>query len=331
MKYRTLGDTGLEISILGFGGASLGDIYRKTGPKEGEAAVHAAIDGGINYFDVAPLYGFTLAEERLGKALKGKRDEILLATKCCRDKFGVFDFSAQRVTESIDESLVRLKTDHVDVYQIHDVEFGTNEQIVKETFDATRAVQESGKARFVGITGFPVRYLRKVAEQVKPDTVMSWGHYTLVEDEMVTEFKSVVKNQGIGLLNASPLLQGLLTENLPPEWHRAPSPVLEMAPRIAKLCRDEHGVDVAQVALRHALDCELSASVVVGMSTPSKVERNLAALDLDIPKGLFDRIFELTKPIKNMMWFEGRDENNLPPSDPNQYVPTNPDMTHSDE
>ena len=192
-------------------------------------------------------------------------------------------------------------------------------------------MQKSGKARFVGITGFPVRYIRQVAEQVKPDTVMSWGHKTLIEDEMVTELEEVVEKQGIGLLNASPLLQGLLTENPPPEWHRAPHPVLDMAPKIAKLCRDEYGVDVARVALRHALDCDLSTSVVVGMSTPSRVERNLAALDFEIPEGLLDSIFKLTKPVKNMMWYEGRDENNIPPSDPNQYVPTNPDDTHSDE
>ena len=217
MKYRTLGKTGLEISIIGFGAASLGEVYGKRDPREAEAAVHAAIDGGVNYFDVAPLYGFTLAEERLGLALKDRRHEVNLATKCCRDKFGVFDFSAKRVTESIDESLIRLQTDYLDVYQIHDVEFGTNEQIVNETFEAAREIQKSGKARFVGITGFPVRYIRKVAEQVKPDTLMSWGHYTLIEDEMATELEDVVKQQEIGLLNASPLLQGLLTENPPPE------------------------------------------------------------------------------------------------------------------
>jgi L-galactose dehydrogenase len=88
---------------------------------------------------------------------------------------------------------------------------------------------------------------------------------------------------------------------------------------------------LAQVALRHALDCELSASIVVSMSTLSKVERNLAALDFEIPEGLLDSIFELSKPVKNMMWFEGRDENNIPPSDPDQYVPTNPESTHSDD
>ena len=120
MKYRTLGKRGLEISILGFGAASLGDIYHKCDPKEGEAAVEAAIDGGVNYFDVAPLYGFTLAEERLGLALKERRYEIHLATKCCRDKFGVFDFSAKRVTESINESLKRLRTDYVEFRIISD-------------------------------------------------------------------------------------------------------------------------------------------------------------------------------------------------------------------
>lgn len=331
MNYRSLGKTGLDISVLAYGAASIGEIYAACDPPVAQASVHAALDGGINYFDVAPLYGFTLAEERLGEAVKGRRHEIHVATKCCRDKFGVFDFSAQRVKQSIDESLKRLQTDYVDVYQIHDVEFGTNEQIVHETFGAAREVQQTGKARFVGITGFPIRYVRKVTEQVKPDTVMSWGHHTLIADEMATELEEVVSEQEIGLFNASPLLQGLLTENAPPEWHRAPQPVLDMAPQMAQLCRDEYGVDIAQVALRHALDCKLSKSVVVGMSTPEKVACNLAALDFEIPDGLLDRLLKLSKPVKNMPWYEGREENNLPPSDPNQYVPKNPAVTHSDD
>jgi L-galactose dehydrogenase len=123
MEFKKLGTTELEVSILGFGASPLGDVFGNTDPAEGKRAVHLAIDGGINFFDVSPYYGLTLAEERLGNALAGYRDKILLATKCGRYGADRFDFSAARVTTSINESLARLRTDYVDLLQAHDVEF----------------------------------------------------------------------------------------------------------------------------------------------------------------------------------------------------------------
>ncbi|MHC4745293.1 MAG: aldo/keto reductase, partial [Planctomycetota bacterium] len=227
MEYRTLGKTGMKISIVGYGVSPLGNVFGETDEAEGIRAVHYAIDHGINYFDVAPMYGVTLAETRLGRALKGKREEIFLATKCCRYDIDKFDFSGKRVLESIDESLKRLQTDYVDVYQVHDIEFGDREQVINESIPAARKVQQSGKARFVGITGLPVRYLRHVAELAEVDTILSWAHYDLLEDEMDTVLTPLAKQKGIGLINASPLHQRLLTEKGPPEWHRSPNDVLE--------------------------------------------------------------------------------------------------------
>src|SRR5271167_4470369 len=115
MRYRTLGRTGLAVSIIGFGASPLGNEFGETDSAAGERAVHAAIDSGINFFDVAPYYGRTLAEERLGAALAGKREQVVLATKCGRYDVSGFDFSAARVFQSIDESLRRLKSDYVDL------------------------------------------------------------------------------------------------------------------------------------------------------------------------------------------------------------------------
>ena len=133
MRYRKLGNTDLEVSILGFGASSMGDVFGRRDPADGRRAVDMALDRGITYFDVAPLYGYTLSEQRLGEALRGKRDRVVLSTKCGRDKFDTVDYSAERVTKSIDESLRRLQTDHVDIYQIHDVEFATRDQIIHES------------------------------------------------------------------------------------------------------------------------------------------------------------------------------------------------------
>ena len=313
MEYRTLGQTGLSLSTLSFGGAPLGDLFGELDEAAAIDAVHAAIDGGINYFDTAPLYGFGLAEERLGRALKGRRDEVIVATKCCRDGFTEFDFSGARVTASVEESLKRLGTDRIDVLQIHDVEFGTVKDVLESALPAAHRLKEAGKVRFVGITGLPVRYLRSLAEVAELDTLLSWGHCNLLEDEMEEELVPIAKERGIGLINASPVLQGLLTEREPPEWHRSPKPVLDMAPRVAALCR-EAGVDVA---------------AIVGMRSRAEVEANIAALDLQIPDGLLARIETLVAPVKNMMWFEGRPENNLPPSDPDRHVPQAPITTHN--
>src|SRR5580698_640662 len=150
MEYRTLGRTGLSVSKLGFGGSPLGNEFGETDPAEAERAVHCAIDLGINYFDVAPYYGRTLAETRLGDALVGRRDKVVLATKCGRYDVARFDFSPARVRASIDESLGRLRTDYLDVFLAHDIEFVNEHQIIEEAIPAMSALQREGKARFIG-------------------------------------------------------------------------------------------------------------------------------------------------------------------------------------
>src|SRR5580704_11348691 len=115
LQKKVLGATGLIVSEIGFGASPLGNEFRKTDPAEGVRAVHAAIDQGINFFDVSPYYGRTLAEERLGIALEGKREQVILATKCGRYDAARFDFSPARLRASIDESLCRLRTDYVDL------------------------------------------------------------------------------------------------------------------------------------------------------------------------------------------------------------------------
>ena len=132
MEYRKLGKTNELISVLGYGASPLGNVFDVVDEQEGKNAVHYAIDHGVNFFDVSPFYGITLAETRLGKALQGKRKDIFLATKCGRYDLQEFDFSAKRIMASIEESLQRLQTDYVDLFQLHDIEFVTKEQILNE-------------------------------------------------------------------------------------------------------------------------------------------------------------------------------------------------------
>jgi L-galactose dehydrogenase len=113
-----LGQTELNVSIIGFGASPLGDVFGPVDPAEGGRAVSSAIDLGINFFDVSPYYGRTLAEERLGDALVGRRDSIILATKCGRYGPQDFDFSAERVRQGVEESLKRLRTDYVGLFDL---------------------------------------------------------------------------------------------------------------------------------------------------------------------------------------------------------------------
>ncbi|QHT68115.1 aldo/keto reductase [Rhodocytophaga rosea] len=311
MEYRRLGKTDMEVSILSFGASPMGNVFDIEEEGEGIKAVDYAIDHGINFFDVSPFYGATLAEERLGKALKNKRKDIFLATKCGRYGLQDFDFSYKRVLESIDESLQRLQTDYVDLYQLHDIEFVTKEQIMNEAIPAIQKVKESGKARYVGITGLPVRYLAGIARETQLDTVLSWAHYNLLENEINDELVPLSKEKGFGLMNAGPLLQRILSDAALPAWHRSPKEVKDTQPVLLSLCK-KYGMELSDVAIRYALNHPDIHTTIVGIANMNHVTSNLRAVDVQIPAGLMEEIEKVVAPVRNKMWYEGRPENNIP-------------------
>jgi L-galactose dehydrogenase len=212
MEYRELGNTGINVSVVGFGAAPLGNVFRATDPKEGQRAVHLAIEHGVNLFDVSPYYGITLAEQRLGEALAGRRDKVVLATKCGRYGDDEFNYSAKHIAARFEESLQRLKTDYVDILQVHDVEFGDIQQIIDETIPELRRLQEQGKIRAVGITGYPLKALKRIAAAVPVDTILTYCRYNLMITDMDQVLTPVAQELGIGLINASALNMGVLTE-----------------------------------------------------------------------------------------------------------------------
>ena len=311
MEYRKLGKTNELISVLGFGASPLGNVFDVCDEQEGIDTVHYAIDHGVNFFDVSPFYGITLAETRLGNALLGKRKDIFLATKCGRYDLRAFDFSAKRIMESIDESLQRLQTDYVDLFQLHDIEFVSKEQILNEAMPAIEKIKASGKARFIGITGLPVRYLAEIARQVELDTVLSWAHYNLLQDEINDELVPLSKEKNFGLMNAAPLLQRVLSDAALPEWHNAPKEMLAVQPALLEICK-KYGVRLSDVAMRYAMDHPAIATTIVGMNHLSNIQQNVAAVDFKIPVGILDELAAVIVPVKNLMWFEGQQENNIP-------------------
>jgi len=308
MEYRKLGSTDLEVSILGFGASPLGEEFGAIDPAEGERVVHEALDNGVNYFDTAPFYGRTLSETRLGRALKGRRDQAIVGTKCCRYDVDGFDFSAKRVTASIDESLGRLQTDYVDVLLVHDVEFGDRRQILEEAIPAALRVKEAGKARYVGFSGLQLGMLESLAVESEVDLVLSYARYNLAIRDLDVSLRPLLESRGMGLVNASPLLLGALTQAGPPEWHPGAPEMLEACAKAAMACA-ESGADIAQVALKFCLDYQPAATTLVGMSARDQLRTNLAAADFEIDPALLRKLGTILEPVAAMAWKSGCAEN----------------------
>jgi len=282
MNRCELGRTGIQVSVLGFGAAALGGVYGRVSGREARRVVRCAMDLGINYFDTAPAYGDGLSEIRLGKALAGRRREIVLASKAGRFQAGgrlEFDFSAARLRRSLAESLARLNTDYLDVFQLHDVEYADFSQILDEALPELQAMKREGTIRAVGVTGRPTELLARLAEQARPDMILSYGHYTLLSTAMMERLAPVCASLGIGLVNAAPLEMGLLAPGGPPAWHPASPETQEAVRRAREFCAGR-GASLEAVAVQFALANPAVAGTLVGMRTVKEIERNISALDI---------------------------------------------------
>src|SRR6185312_4395755 len=157
MQTRQLGKTSLRLPILSFGASSLGQEFRQVDLNEALRSVRVALDLGMNFIDTSPYYGRGMSEVLLGVVLKGiPRDSYILGTKLGRYDVNHFDFSAKRVAESVDVSLHRMGTDHLDIILCHDIEFVDMSQIVDETIPALRKIQQQGKVKYIGVSGYPM-------------------------------------------------------------------------------------------------------------------------------------------------------------------------------
>jgi len=309
MDYRELGQTGLKVSALSFGASSLGSMFHSNDEAAGIRTVHAALDLGINFIDVSPFYGLTKAETVLGRALRGvPRDRYLLATKAGRYGNTEFDFSAGRVTQSVDESLARLGVEYLDLIQVHDIEYGSLDQVVQETLPALRRVQETGKVRLVGITGFPLAIFRYMLERAEVDTILSYSHFTL-QDTTLMDLVPMLQRRRIGVINASPLGQGLLTQQGTPSWHPAPAETKAVCARAAAFCRSE-GFDIAQLAIQFSVAQPEIATTLVSTGNPDNITKNVRWLDAPIDQDLLAQVQKILAPVFNRTWPSGRPENN---------------------
>ena len=309
MEYRPLGNTGLKVSVLGYGASPLGSVFRAINETDGIRTVHTALDLGINLIDVSPYYGLTRAEQVLGKALKPiHRDNYILTTKVGRYGGNQFDFSRERVLSSVDESLKRLGVEHIDIIQCHDIEFVELDQIVNETLPALYELQENGKVRFIGITGYPLKIFREVIAQTHVDTILSYCRYSL-NDTSLLDLIPFLKERGTGIINASPLSMGLLTQRGVPDWHPASVEIVEACSAAAAYCR-ENGVDIAQLAIHFSTTNPDIASTLVGTANPENIKKNVQWADAPVDEDLLSQVQKILSPIHNDAWLSGLPENN---------------------
>lgn len=229
----------------------------------------------------------------------------MLSTKCGRYGVCEFDFSTRRVFSSIDESLRRLRTDYVDLLQAHDIEFGDMRQIVEETIPAMRQLQQQGKVRYIGISGYPPRALMRVASRVPVDTILSYCRYNLLADDLDTELAAFAETHGIGLINASPLHMGMLTDQGAPDWHPASREVHRTAEQAVEFCQLHHA-NLSELALRYCFDYPRVATTLVGLATREQIRRGLRALQTPADHERVGQVRAVFAPVINQFWPSGR-------------------------
>ena len=310
MKTRSLGKTGLQVPILSFGASSLGQEFRSVTLDEALGSVKAALDCGLNLIDTSPFYGRGMSEVLLGVALKSiPRDDYLLCTKLGRYDLSHFDFSAKRVAESVDVSLHRLGTDHLDIILCHDIEFVPMQQIVDETLPALRKAREQGKIRFIGFSGYPQKIFRFICDQAEVDCVLNYNQYTLQNTRFADETIAYLEAKGIGVMNAGPFSARLLTDAPLPHWLKEPEEVKGVARRAADLCR-ARGSSIAKLALQFSIANPGIATTVAGSANPANVREWARWAVEPLDEELVRDVQAIFAPVKNIGHVEGLPENN---------------------
>ena len=299
----------MDVSVLSFGASSLGAVFHPVKIDECIATVHAALAGGINFLDVSPAYGGTLAELNLGRALQGvARPRYYLATKVgsYSEARGDYDYSRASTERSVEHSLKRLGVDYLDLIQCHDIEFADHDQIVNETLPTLHDLKRQGLVRHVGITGLPLKVFPSILDRVPAGTVetlLSFCHYEM-NDTSLTGLIPYFKAKNIGIINASPTGMGLLTERGAPAWHPASRVIREECAKAVAHCR-ARGVDIVKLAVQFCCANPDLATTLVGTARPENIRANLAYVNEPLDEQLLAEVLEILQPIHNHNFTRG--------------------------
>ena len=308
MIYNEIGKTGMRVSNLGFGASSLGGVFR--GIDEGEAikAVFTAVENGINFIDVSPYYGHLKAETVLGKALKDiPRDKFILSTKVGRygkDGVNTWDYSAKRAKESVYESMERLNVDYIDLINVHDVEFTDLDQVAQETLPALVELREKGVVGHVGITDLQPENLKWLVENTPEGTIesiLNFCHYCL-NDDLLLDYMDFFEERGIGIINASPLSMGLLSQRGTPDWHPAPEDLKAACARAAAYCT-EIGYPIEKLAIQYSTSLNPRiATTLFSSANPDNVIKNIGYVNDPIDLEIVAKVREIIGDQMRVRW-----------------------------
>jgi aryl-alcohol dehydrogenase-like predicted oxidoreductase len=320
MEYRTLGTSGLRVSVLTmgtmtFGGKGAFANVGSTGADEARRQVDMCLDAGINLIDTADVYSGGLSEEIVGEVLRGRRDQVLVATKV-RMEMGPgpndAGLSRHHIVTGCEASLRRLGTDHIDLYQVHEWDGQTP---LEETLEALDLLVRAGKVRYVGASNYTAWQLMKAlgtADRASlPRFVSQQIYYSLQAREAEYELIPLAVDQGLGVLVWSPLAGGLLTgkyrrDHEAPagsrqltDWNEPPVYDQEGLYDIVEILvgiGEEHGVSAAQVALAYILGKPAITSLVIGARTAEQLADNLAAASLSLTDAERARLDKASAP-----------------------------------
>lgn len=308
MEYTKLGKSNLVVSKIGLGTWQFGDKdwgwEKDYGEKEALEVIHRALDLGINFIDTAEIYGNGISETIVGKAIKGKRDKVIIATKVSGQHLRCED-----VLKAAEGSLKRLKVGFIDLYQVH---WPSWYEPLHETTRALEQLVDQGKVRYLGLSNFPVPLQREAQKALSKSLIVSnQVRYNLLQREVERGILPYCKKRGIAIIAWSPLAKGLLTGkfhegNLPQEDFRKDNPLfarrenLQQALKVVHVLSSiasRHGKTIAQVALRWLIE-KPGVVAIPGAKRTAQVEENAGACDWRLSKQELKRIEEVANSIK---------------------------------
>ena len=310
MRFRTLGWTGEKLSVIGLGTWAMGgaDWSYGWGPQNDQDSINTirkALDLGINWIDTAPVYGLGHSEEVVGRAIKGLRDRVFLATKCglvwdsMKNITG--NLTAESIRKEVEESLRRLQTDYIDLYQIH---WPNPEEQITEAWETMVKLKEEGKIRYLGVSNFSVAQMQRVWKIHKIASLQP--PYHMFDRHIEDEILPYCASNNIGVIVYSPLASGLLTgkydrtriANLHESDWRRRSPLfsepqlsvnLKAIDRLKKIAQDS-GITIAQLAIAWTIRRQEVTAAIVGARTPSQIEETVKSADIELTEDILNRI-----------------------------------------
>ena len=310
LTLRTLGNSDLQITSIGFGAWAVGggDWEFSWGPQDDShsiAAIHRALDLGINWIDTAAVYGLGHSEEVVGRAVKSSAHKPCVFTKCSMrwnaDRSIYRSLKAASVAEEAEASLRRLGVETIDLYQIH---WPNPDAEIEEAWEAMARLREQGKVRWIGVSNFSVGQMKRI-QRIAPITSLQ-PPYSMLRRGVEAEILPFAQANGIGVINYSPMLSGMLTGKMTAEraaalpaddWRRKnpefSEPRLSHNLRLVELLReigDGHGVTPGVVAVAWTLHHPAISAAIVGGRSAQQVEETAAALAFRLSEGEHEQI-----------------------------------------